>query len=63
MVMINVDSGKVKLDGKVRSEDEKKKIETSVKGISGVTSVENNLQVSAGTSTEPAPAPTPTPNQ
>jgi hypothetical protein len=46
-VKFAIDNGKVTLTGSVRSEEQKKNIETSVKKVTGVSSVENQLQVSA----------------
>jgi hypothetical protein len=46
-VKFAIDSGKVTLTGNVRSEEQKKNIEASVKKVTGVTSVDNQLQVSA----------------
>jgi osmotically-inducible protein OsmY len=45
-IKLAVDSGKITITGTVKNDDEKQKIETAVKGVTGVTTVENQLQVS-----------------
>ena len=66
MVRMSIDNGKVTLTGTVNSEQDKKSIETAVQGISGVATVDNQLQVKGSTGTEsgtsPSSTPTPTPN-
>jgi len=49
-VKFNVNSGKVTLTGNVKSEDEKKNIESAVQKVTGVSSVDNQLQVSSDSS-------------
>lgn len=46
-VEVNVTNGVVTLAGPVKTQDERKKIEAVARGIEGVTSVTNNIQVSA----------------
>jgi hyperosmotically inducible protein len=46
-VKFAIDNGKVTLKGNVRSEEQKKNIEASVKKVTGVSSVDNQLEVSA----------------
>jgi hyperosmotically inducible periplasmic protein len=48
-VKMTTNGGVVTLRGDVRSDEEKSKIESLAKGVSGVSSVENNLQVKAET--------------
>jgi len=50
-VKVNINDGKAILTGTVKSEDEKNKIESALQSISGVTSVDNQLQVSASADT------------
>jgi len=45
MVKVSVDSGKVTMTGTVKNEDEKTKIESAVQRVTGVSSVDNQLQV------------------
>jgi osmotically-inducible protein OsmY len=44
-ITLNADNGKIMLRGTVKSEDQKKSIETAVQRVAGVTSVENNIRV------------------
>jgi|SRR6266478_3656203 len=46
-IRINVESGKITLSGTVKSEDQKKKIESAVQRVTGVSSVEDHLRVGA----------------
>ena len=46
MIKISADNGKITLTGTVKNDDEKKKIETAVQRVAGVSTVENQLQVS-----------------
>lgn len=46
MIKITADNGKITLTGTVKNDDEKKKIETAVQRVTGVSTVENQLQVS-----------------
>ena len=46
MVRIKIEDGKATLRGTVKSEEEKKQVETTVQQVSGVTSVDNKLKVS-----------------
>ena len=60
-IKMNVDNGKITLTGTVRSEDQKQAIEKAAQRVTGVTSIDNQLQVSgsatdASTDTS-APAP------
>jgi hypothetical protein len=66
-VEVNVTNGVVTLAGPVQTQEERQKIETVARGVDGVTSVTNNIQVSGGevpapqppsTSAPAAPAPT-----
>ena len=54
-VEVNVTNGVVTLAGPVGTAEERQKIETVAKGVEGVRSVTNNIQVSAPA--EPAPQP------
>ena len=56
MVKIGVDNGKITLRGSVKSEEQKKAIETAATRVTGVTSVDNQLQVGSNPSTSPADA-------
>ena len=47
-VKMSIDNGKVTLKGTVKSEDQKKKIESAVQRVTGVSNVDDQLQVSAG---------------
>jgi osmotically-inducible protein OsmY len=47
MVRIQIENGKATLRGSVKSDDQKKKIESTVQQVTGVSSVENQLRVSA----------------
>jgi len=47
LVRINVEDGKATLKGTVKTEEQKEQIEKSVEEVSGVTSVDNQLKVSA----------------
>ena len=47
MLRIRIENGKATLRGTVKTEDEKKKIESAVQQVTGVTSVENQLRVGA----------------
>jgi len=47
----NIENGKVTLRGTVKSEDEKKKMESAVQRVTGVSNIDNQLQVSS-TSTQ-----------
>jgi osmotically-inducible protein OsmY len=61
-VRMTIDGGKVTLHGTAKSEEQKLAIETAVEKIAGVTSVDNQLQVSAtGTSSSPSSSTTATP--
>ena len=57
-VEVNVTNGVVTLAGPVKTQDEKQRIEAVARGIEGVTSVTNNLQVSAAEVPSPQPATT-----
>ena len=57
-VSVDVTNGIVTLAGPVHSEEEKQKIEETVRAVKGVVNVTNNLQVEAG---GPAPAAAATP--
>jgi osmotically-inducible protein OsmY len=46
-IRLSVDNGKIALRGTVKSEDQKKSIEAAVQRVTGVASVDNQLQVSA----------------
>jgi len=46
-IRINVESGKITLSGTVKSEDQKKKIESAVQRVTGVSSVEDHLRLGA----------------
>jgi len=46
-IRINVESGKITLSGTVKSEDQKKKIESAVQRVTGVVNMEDHLRVSA----------------
>ena len=50
MLRIKIDNGKATLRGNVKSEDQKKKVESTVQQVTGVSSVENQLRVGASTS-------------
>jgi len=56
-LQIIAQNGTLTLAGKVPSEQEKQKIETTVKSTSGVVSVNNQLQISAQSQLNPATAP------
>jgi hypothetical protein len=58
-VEVNVTNGVVTLAGPVRSEEERQKAEAAARGVEGVSSVNNNLQVSP---IESAPPPGTTPS-
>jgi hypothetical protein len=72
-VEVNVTNGVVTLAGPVRSEEERQKAEATARGVEGVASVNNNLQVNPIESAPPPmgttpsttgmamPPPTPTP--
>jgi osmotically-inducible protein OsmY len=49
-IRLNVESGKITLSGTVKSEDQKQKIESAVKRVTGVANVEDHLKVSASSS-------------
>lgn len=57
-VEVNVTNGVVTLAGPVRSEEERQKAEATARGVEGVSSVNNNLQVNP---IESAPPPGSTP--
>lgn len=61
-VEVNVTNGVVTLAGPVKSADDRQKIEAVARGIEGVTSVTNNIQVSAAVPPAPQPATTSLPN-
>lgn len=61
-VEVNVTNGVVTLAGPVKSADDRQKIEVVARGIEGVTSVTNNIQVSAAAAPSPQPATTSLPN-
>jgi len=46
-VKIDISDGKATLRGHVSSDDEKSRIEDAVKQVSGVTSVDNQIQVNS----------------
>jgi len=46
-IKLTVDGGKITLKGSVKSEDQKKSIESAVQRVTGVGSIDNQLQVSA----------------
>jgi osmotically-inducible protein OsmY len=52
---IEVSDGKATLRGNVNSEDEKTQVESAIKKVSGVTSVDNQLQVGAASQSETTP--------
>jgi hypothetical protein len=54
-VEVNVTNGVVTLAGPVRSEEERQKAEAAARGVEGVSSVNNNLQVSPIESAPPPP--------
>ena len=55
-IRITIDNGKAVLKGTVKSQEEKEKIASSVQGVTGVTEVENQLQIGAvPKAAEPAP--------
>ena len=64
MIRMSIDNGKVTLTGTVNNEQDKKSIETAVQGISGVATVDNQLQMKANAGTESGTNPnsTPSPN-
>ena len=45
-IRINIDNGKATLTGNVKSEDQKKQIESAVQRVSGIANVDDQLQVS-----------------
>ena len=49
-IRLNVESGKITLSGTVKSEDQKQKIESAVKRVTGVANVEDHLRVSVSSS-------------
>ena len=57
-VEVNVTNGVVTLAGPVKTQDERKRIEAIARETEGVTSVTNNLQVSAPEVPSPQPATT-----
>jgi osmotically-inducible protein OsmY len=61
-VEVNVTNGVVTLAGPVGTQDEKQRIEAVARGIEGVTSVTNNIQVSAPQVPSPQPATTSLPS-
>jgi osmotically-inducible protein OsmY len=52
MLRISLNNGKVVLKGNVKSETEKQQIESAVQRVTGVTTVDNQLQVSATPATD-----------
>jgi BON domain-containing protein len=58
-VSVDVTNGVVTLAGPVHSEEEKQKIEETVRGIKGVVNVTNNLQIEPGSTAPAAAATTP----
>jgi osmotically-inducible protein OsmY len=48
---ISVDNGKVTLKGNVKSDEQKKTIESAVQRVTGVGSVDNQLQMGSATGT------------
>lgn len=60
MVRMSLSNGKVVLKGSVKSETEKQQIESAVQRVTGVASVENQLQVSATPATDTGTTPSPT---
>jgi osmotically-inducible protein OsmY len=54
-IRLNVESGKITLSGTVKSEDQKQKIESAVKRVSGVANVEDHLRVSASSGENSTP--------
>ena len=46
-IKINVNSGKVTLTGNVKSEDQKQKVESTAQKVTGVSTIDNQLKVSA----------------
>jgi len=61
-VEVNVTNGVVTLAGPVQTQDERQKIEAVARGIEGVRSVTNNIQVSAPEVPSPQPATTSLPS-
>jgi osmotically-inducible protein OsmY len=57
-VEVNVTNGVVTLAGPVKTPDEKQRIEAVARGVEGVTSITNNIQVSAPEVPSPQPATT-----
>jgi osmotically-inducible protein OsmY len=55
MLRIKIENGKATLRGNVKSEDQKKKVESTVQQVTGVSSVENQLRVGASTSSATNP--------
>jgi osmotically-inducible protein OsmY len=51
-IKLSINNGKVTLSGAAQSEQQKQQIESTVKRVSGVSSVENQIQVSAKSSTD-----------
>ena len=47
LVRISVEDGKATLQGAVKSDEQKQQLENTVQNVSGVTSVDNQLKVSA----------------
>ena len=45
MVKINIENGKATLQGTVKSQDEKLKIETAVQKVTGITSLDDQLRI------------------
>ena len=58
-VSVDVTNGVVTLAGPVHSEEEKQKIEETVRGIKGVVNVTNNLQIQIEPGSAPAATPPP----
>jgi trimeric autotransporter adhesin len=59
-VKVMVDNGKIMLSGAVKSDDQKQAVEKAVQRVTGVTSVDNQIQVSANpTADSTTPARTP----
>jgi osmotically-inducible protein OsmY len=52
-IRIAVDNGKATLTGNVRDEQQKRQIESAVQRATGITSVDNQLQVSSSSSSTP----------
>jgi osmotically-inducible protein OsmY len=63
LIKLNVDNGKIILTGKVKSEDQKQSIEKATQRVTGVNSIDNQLQVSGSATDTSADAAQPAPQK